>query len=742
MFDNNQWKKIKITTMLHQERVIPLYTDNQYYDYQQSNDYANGGVGEVVGGPNYQVKPYFDFDSDYVVLDDAFKCELSSWFNDEYGFDLRFMSRKPRLDKDKIKYSLRAYGQGNRIYYALIPIYFAKLFERYNGIVDASVYSTGRVMLTLGNKRKINTDVPELKMDNPDDDIMTVFATYISEEYVNLDDCVNAKVRDGIYAITLNKVAKRKEIGIPVTTEEEEFKPVYYKLNKYIQYLSKERSTSYDLWSAVNWSIINIGNANDLTRSQIERLIHLWSAKADNYDDYSVDDWINKNIDNVRETGYGWNYLNECLKKDDSKYYNSIALSYYNKKKDFELTHIKCMYPPTIITDNGDKIEIANINNAIKTYGHIDCYVKEKDNKGNDKLKKVKFINEWLKDHHIRICNNMTNKPPPLQVNDNEYNLWTGFSIAKTPYIPNHDVLRLFLEFGTNLLGEEYMMYSIAIFALRLQTPAKRANVLQLLYSEDEGTGKNTWFNIFMNIFGKDKFAQLESANDLFSAHSSEEENRLFILVDEAKGIDNYSNADKLKSRITCDRLRVNPKGIQAYEIPNNCDYLETTNNWNCLPQTDQSRRFAPIQVSNFFKGNTSFFNYFNDKIVFNEEALRCIFEYLMNFDVAKIVPSGNFQNHIPDTDFRKDLNTDNRNRIDLFLEAIAYDYVEVDNEVNKPELFQKFNTWMINNRFTNNYNAISFGRKISNIIKSKDLPITVNKRKYMIDIAQLKSKY
>lgn len=740
---NNEWRKIRITTLLHQERIKSLYTDNQYIEYQQSNDYANGGVAEVVGDPTKQVKPYFDFDGKGIVFDDAFKQEVVKIFKEEYGMNVSNMSRKPRLVDGKMKYSFRVYIQNHRISFFLIPIVFKKVFEKYNNIADTVVYKTGGIMLTLGNKRKCDIDVPPLEMENPNEDMTNVFATYIEEDYVNLDDQVDAKVRDEAYAKVMKKIEAKKEVGTPIAIEGEELTPIYHKLNKYIKHFSKERSTNFDSWIKINWAIINIGNANDLTDGQIRRLIHSWSDKADNYDDLKVDDWIDKNIDKVREKGYGWPYLNDCLREDDPKYYNSMALSYYNKKKNFELTHIKCMYPPTIITIGNDKIELATVNNAIKTYGHTDCYIKEKNAKGEEVIKKVKFINEWLKDHNIRVVNNMTNKPPPLVVNDDEYNLWTGFKISKLPYTPNDDVIKLFLEFGTNLLGEEYMNYSLAIFAKRLQTPAIRANVLQLLYSEDEGTGKNTWFNIFMHIIGKDKFAQLESASDLFGAHSSEEEGRIFVLVDEAKGIDNYSNADKLKSRITCDRLRINPKGIQAYEIPNNCDYLETTNNWNCLPQTDQSRRFAPTQASSYYKGNVSFFTRFNQMIVNNELALRCIYEYLMNFDIAKIIPTGNFQNHIPNTDFRKDLNEDNRNRIDLFLEAIAYEDVDIDDfSITKKELFQKFITWMSNNRFTNNYNAIAFGRKLVNIIKSKRLPITTNDRRVFINIQQLKTKY
>lgn len=742
MFEN-EYKTIRITSIFNQDRVKNIYTNDAYNQYLLTNDYSSGGIAEVVGNPYRQVKPYFDFDSTEIKFDESYKSSLIQWMKDTYNMDISIMSRADRVINGKNKSSLRTYIQNYRISFHLIPIYFQALFKKYEGVIDTSVYNNGRILHTLGNRRKANIDVPPLVMDNQNENIENCFATYIEESYKNLDESIDIKIRNDSYDKFKLKTEIKQSIGRPLSIEGEELSTTYYKLNKYIKHFTKERATEYDSWIKMCWSIFNIGYANDLTQTQIRRLIHNFSEKADNYDDLKVDNWIDKNLTNIRDKGYGWPYINECLKHDDEKYYNSMALSYYNKKREFELTHIKCMYPPTIITIGNEKIELQTINNSIKTYNHIDCFIKEKNNKGEDVTKKVKFINEWLKDHYIRVVKTMTLKPPPLAVDDNEYNLWTGFKITKIPYTPNENIIKLFLEFGTNLLGEEYMNYSLAVFARRLQTPAKRAYILQLLYSQPEGTGKNTWFKIFREIFGKDKFAQLESADDLFSSHSTEEEGRLFVLVDEAKGIDNYKNADKLKARITSDSIRINPKGIQAYELPNNCDYLQTTNNYNCLPQTDQSRRFAPIEVSNHYVNNVSFFTQFNNNIIDNETSLRCIYEYLMNFNINKIIPSGNFQNHIPNTEFKNALNEDNRNRVDLFIEAIANYEVDITNtSISKSELFQKFINWMNLNKFNNNYNIITFGRKFNNTIKSKRLPIISDNRKYHFNMEELVKLY
>jgi preprotein translocase subunit SecG len=46
----------------------------------------------------------------------------------------------------------------------------------------------------------------------------------------------------------------------------------------------------------------------------------------------------------------------------------------------------------------------------------------------------------------------------------------------------------------------------------------------------------------------------------------------LFLCINEAQGIDNFSNADILKTRITEPTIPIDPKGIQGYQIDNMVD--------------------------------------------------------------------------------------------------------------------------------------------------------------------------
>ncbi|MFP3345258.1 DUF5906 domain-containing protein, partial [Halomonas sp. SIMBA_159] len=80
-----------------------------------------------------------------------------------------------------------------------------------------------------------------------------------------------------------------------------------------------------------------------------------------------------------------------------------------------------------------------------------------------------------------------------------------------------------------------------------------------------QGTGKNMFFDEYMKLFG-DYGRVLDQAalEDKFNDWASR---KLFLLADEVVArTEVYHLKNKLKALITGDRIRINPKNIQAYE--------------------------------------------------------------------------------------------------------------------------------------------------------------------------------
>lgn len=723
------FQAIVITDWKDRISTYSCYTIEQYHQ----NLAENPCLCELIGRSAQQIKPVFDVDAYGKDIDiNQVFADIQKVFPNK---TINYAKRQPREYKEKgIKFSYRFYVKGVRINYKnLKTLLFEHQFDK-NKIYDMTIYSKNGVLLLPFTTRKMPDLSKHPELIPVDCSIFDCCASYILEEYEDWDkqfNQTNSKSFKEEYTESIRNDIKQA-LDEDIKDEENlNDNDKYLKLQKLIDKLSETRSSNFDTWIKVNWCLINICKKENINSTKMNRLIHQFSKiSKSNYNEDKVDQWIEKNIDRIKETGYAWNYLYQtCIKEDAPEYYEKLTQSYFNVKKDFELNHLKIIHPPFIVyvDENKDNI-IQPIPLCEKSYRHIQSFVKEQNKKGDEVYKKKRFIEQWLDDPQIRKYDKMVFKPPPCKVNTNEYNTWTNWEILKTSFIPDETVIERFLEYTNNLFNNtEVADYILAYFANRLQNPADRNKVCIILYGE-EGDGKNRFFDIFKNIVGNKYYTELESAKQLFSAHSCIEKEKIFICVNEAKGKDNYDNSEVLKARITTDTLLVNPKGIQEFNIDNYCDYLMTTNNHNAINIHDKSRRYLFVETTSFYSRNSQFFNTFSNEIVENKQALRVIYEYLMKFDIKKVIPTGNFQNHIPITEIQETIIRDNRNKIELFLRDLVYrdEYVS-ENEADELKIknslfFSMWCNWIDTNKIKNEYNSVSFGTRLGILIKKNKL--------------------
>jgi hypothetical protein len=199
------------------------------------------------------------------------------------------------------------------------------------------------------------------------------------------------------------------------------------------------------------------------------------------------------------------------------------------------------------------------------------------------------------------------------------------------------------------------------------------------------------------------------------------------LVVNEAGGISNFENSDTLKARATEPTININPKGIQAYEIDNMCDYDMTTNNLNAVKITDDStRRFLQVETTSYYRNNVEFFNDYIENIENNPIALRQIYEGLINFDYKAIVPSLNFQDirYKPASAINDEVKTANREKSILFLEdwvrsmknANSKNEISLSNDT----IFNDYKNWCTRGCFKDELNKQQFGIKISTLMKKQ----------------------
>jgi hypothetical protein len=502
------------------------------------------------------------------------------------------------------------------------------------------------------------------------------------------------------------------------------------KIKRIIDKLKSDRSDDYETWTNVLWALIGIGKKEELKRRFVEDMAHLFSKKSKKYDDGAVDDLFDKGWNRNAIHTLGWPYFMNCLKEDDIDYYEKInTQTYASYKKEFELKNCKILEPPSIITIDREGTVIVNkIKDFKAREQHTQVIVKNKKEEWETK----QFADMWLTDKTIRKYDKIVFSPPPIITKSYDFNTWEDFKIKEVVNTPTandlvkgsltqyRDYYAEYCEYAKNLIGEEHLaMFVLSRYAYRLQNPAYKTQLCLIIYGS-EGDGKNMLLTPIYKIFGKSA-SSIDDAEKLYDKHCELENQRLFILVNETGGDANFKKADVLKSRITDPELWINPKGTKAYCVANRCDYDMTTNNKNVVKLSLTShRRFLQIETTQYYSGNTEFFNDFLKNIVNNENALKQIYDGLMKLDVTKYVPSGNFQTDKPETDIMGEVKEQNKDKVLLFIEDIVKEYEGQKTEIiyTNMELFDKWNYWAHLNKVKIEYNKYQFGIKFSDMCK------------------------
>lgn len=145
------------------------------------------------------------------------------------------------------------------------------------------------------------------------------------------------------------------------------------------------------------------------------------------------------------------------------------------------------------------------------------------------------------------------------------YNLWQGFAVE-----PKEGDCSLFLDhIRDNICNgkEEHYEYILAFMANIVQEPWDLPGVALVLRGK-QGTGKGAFVTEFGELFGP-HFKQLSHSKQLTGHFNSHLGDALVVFADEAFWGGHKDQEGVLKALITEERLMVEPKGLNAFEVKN-----------------------------------------------------------------------------------------------------------------------------------------------------------------------------
>jgi hypothetical protein len=193
----------------------------------------------------------------------------------------------------------------------------------------------------------------------------------------------------------------------------------------------------------------------------------------------------------------------------------------------------------------------------------------------------------------------------------------------------------------------EYVKWFEQWLAYPLQHPGVKLFSAVVMWGGLHGSGKSLTGYTMGRIYGKN-FSEIAD-RDLLGNFNEWAENRQFVMGDEITGGEKRLSGDRMKSLITQRFLRVNPKYISTYIVPDCINYFFTSNHPDSFFLEDSDRRYFVHEVRVRPLSDAFYKEY--DKW-YKSDAMGALFWYLLNLDLTGFNPSG----RPPDTGSKREM--------------------------------------------------------------------------------------
>lgn len=253
------------------------------------------------------------------------------------------------------------------------------------------------------------------------------------------------------------------------------------------------------------------------------------------------------------------------------------------------------------------------------------------------------------------------------------------------------------------------------------QKPAEKVGTAVLLASYEEGTGKNTFTNLLMQVLGKGLYWQSGSIDSFIGNFNLHLQGKLLHIANELANYAGYNESNKLKTLITEDTINIEPKGVDPYEIHDYSRMILTSNSDKPIRVNEHDRRYFPLKISTAKLGNQPYFNALLAQTK-STESQRAFYDYLCNRDISDFDPRD-----IPYTELKTELVMDNLDTaIMYFIETlkgihntIHVDFAAAEDgrlKVRMTDLFRNYTEWVDENKM----HGLLAKREFSKSLKKK----------------------
>lgn len=380
---------------------------------------------------------------------------------------------------------------------------------------------------------------------------------------------------------------------------------------------------------------------------------------------------------------------------------------------EFEKTHCKIINKSIFIKQLEDENITMTISKLKVSYDHLVYYdYNEKEN-----LQKFNFIKTWLYNNpKQKFYDDVGIYPNPSKCPNNIYNMWRPFAMEKIiNYENKQDELNIILNHIKILCDHNELVYDYFIkwIAQMIQYPDVKTICPTLI--SNQGAGKGTLLKLFEKMLGGNKYFETTNPmRDVWGDFNGRMANAFLVNLNELSKKDTIDCDSKIKGLITDQRLTINSKGIEQYDIKSFHRFIITTNNLEPINTSYDDRRNLIVRSSDELIGNKEYFNKLH-LILDDENVIKTCYEFF------KSIPNMDKFNElsIPHTEHHDNLKSLSLSPIENWLKDFAYNNSNKDNK--NIELFgidtlNLFKNWCCDNNVKYDIDAKKLGVRITNL--------------------------
>lgn len=259
-------------------------------------------------------------------------------------------------------------------------------------------------------------------------------------------------------------------------------------------------------------------------------------------------------------------------------------------------------------------------NELVLQYKNDPLIMKDEDGKE----KRYCRVSRWISDKNRAQYRDLVFAPAEgVITSKNEINTWKGFAVE--PIAGNVEPYKallcyLFPDPVERRYVEQWLSH-------KLKHPGVKMNTALVVWSAEQGVGKNLLFETVGDIIGS-KHACVIGQKDLGGNFNSWAKNRLFVIGDEVLSSGDRREADQFKSLITGTMLRINEKNQPEYDIANYTSFVFLSNHGDAVHLEDGNRRYFVAEI----KGKPLSSTFYADYAAWRDNGgLAALHYYLVN---------------------------------------------------------------------------------------------------------------